>query len=120
MLEQSRDLTTTVIAGIGGTGALVLLGKWVLRQVLEAKGELTQSGLINTLREDIDRLRENERRMESRIEAMETKLSDLVGRLVVVRGHAMFAHQVATSYDPITGEQRKHVIDTLTMIIKDE
>lgn len=114
------DLLAAVVAGIGGTGALVLLGKWVIRQALETKGEFTQSGLINNLREDIDRLRANEIRMESRLEALEEKLAGLVNRLVTVRSHAMFAHQVATTNDPITGETRQHVINTLTLIIKDE
>lgn len=116
----SEELMTAAVAGVGGTGALVLLGKWMLRQALEAKGDVARNDIITDLREDIDRLRENERRMESRIEAMESKLADLINRLITVRGHALFAHQVATSYNPITGEQRQHVIDTLTLIIKDE
>lgn len=119
-MMSPEEITTIALTGLGGTGALVLLGKWMLRQALEAKGDVARNDIITDLREDIDRLRENERRMESRIEAMESKLADLINRLVTVRGHALFAHQVATSYDPITGEQRKHVIDTLTLIIKDE
>ena len=115
-----EDLMTAAVAGVGGIGSLVLIGKWILRQALEAKGDVALNDIITDLREDIDRLRENERLMKSRIEAMESKLADLTNRLITVRGHALFAHQVATNYDPITGEQRKHVIDTLTLIIKDE
>lgn len=117
---NASELIETSIAAAGGAGALVLIGKWILRQAIEAKGDVARNSIITDLREDIDRLRENERRMESRIEAMESKLADLINRLTTVRGHALFAHQVATSYDPITGEQRQHVIDTLTLIIKDE
>lgn len=114
------DLLASVVVGVGGTGTLVLLGKWLIRQILETKGELTQGSLITNLREDIDRLRANELRMESRLEALEEKLAGLVNRLVTVRSHALFAHQVATTNDPITGETRQHVINTLTLIIKDE
>ena len=114
------DLLEPAAAAVGGIGALALLGRWVLKQALEAKGDVARNDIITDLREDIDRLRENERRMESRIEAMESKLTNLVNRLITVRGHALFAHQVATKFDPITGEPRQHVIDTLTLIIKDE
>lgn len=114
------EIMTAAIAAVGGTGALVLLGKWIVRQALEVKGELTNNALITNLVEDIKRLRENEARMESRLEALEEKLSGLLNRLVTVRSHAMFAHQVATTNDPITGETRQHVINTLTLIIKDE
>lgn len=119
-MMDSSELIEAAVATAGGLGALVLIGKWILRQAIEAKGDVARNDIITDLREDIDRLRENERRMESRIEAMESKLTHLVNRLVTVRGHALFAHQVATKFDPITGEPRQHVIDTLTLIIKDE
>lgn len=114
------EIMTAAIATVGGTGALVLLGKWIVRQAFEIKGEVANNTLINNLVEDIKRLRENEVRMESRLEALEEKLSGLLNRLVTVRSHALFAHQVATTNDPITGETRQHVINTLTLIIKDE
>src|SRR5574337_1144617 len=117
---NASELIETISAAAGGAGALVLLGKWMLRQVIEAKGDVARNDIITDLREDIDRLRDNERRMESRIEAMEEKLATLFSKLVTVRGHALFAHQIATKFDPITGEPRQHVIDTLTLIIKDD
>lgn len=112
------DPVLLAFGSAGGIGALVLFGKFMLKQIgiaaVDAKGDVAKMDVISHMQQELERLR-------NRIETLESKVGRLTDRLVTVRGHALVAYGIVNSMCAGCGcPQVDQLKDTLTAIIKED
>lgn len=116
------DTIVKALGGAGGASAIVLLARWIFRQItggfVDARSDTARADIIGDLRSELDRLRVTDMQRDQRLAELEVRVAELSHTLMSARARVLIAHAVVLHNDPLSGAQRAQVIEHLSLVLE--